>query len=94
MTLHRAYHKSTTETVALKAAVKRLMKQLDNNITPPALPPLEPMASSTTMEEMTMQLSLVQNDIQDVLAAVCNPPSKRKQQGSNQNTEPTMPTNQ
>jgi hypothetical protein len=43
MALHRAYHKSTTETVALKAAVERLMKWLDNNITSPALPPLEPM---------------------------------------------------
>jgi hypothetical protein len=50
-------------------------------------------ASSTTMEEMTMQLSVVPNDIQDVLEAVRNPPGKRKRWGSNQNTEPTMPTN-
>jgi hypothetical protein len=52
------------------------------------------MASSTTMEEMTMQLLVVQNDIQDVLAAVRNPPSKRKRWGSDQNTGPTTPMNQ
>jgi hypothetical protein len=91
--LRRAYHKSTTETAALKTAVDKLTKQLDNNIVSPALPPLEPTASSTTMEEMTMQLSVVQNDIQDVLSAVRNPPGKRKRWGSDQNTEPTMPTN-
>jgi hypothetical protein len=91
--LRRAYHKSTTETVALKTAIDRLTKRLDNTIIPPALPPPEPTASSTTMEEMTMQLSVVQNDIQDVLAAVRNPPSKRKRRGSDQNTEPTTPTN-
>jgi hypothetical protein len=92
--LRRAYHKSTTETVALKTAVDRLTKRLDNNIAPPVLPPPQPTASSTTMEEMTMQLSVVQNHIQDVLAAVRNPPSKRKRRGSDQNTGPTMPTNQ
>jgi hypothetical protein len=67
-----------TKTVALKAAVDRLTKRLDDNIISLALPPLEPMASSTTMEEMMMQLSVVQNDIQDILAAVRNPPGKRK----------------
>jgi hypothetical protein len=78
MALRRAYHKSTTETAALKTAIDKLTKRLNNNIVSPALPPPRPMASSTTMEEMTMQLSVVQNDIQDVLAAVRNPPSKRK----------------
>jgi hypothetical protein len=92
--LRRAYHKSTTETAALKTAVDRLTKQLDNSSTSPALPPPEPTASSTTMEEMTMQLSVVQNDIQDVLDAVRNPPGKRKRRGSDQNTGPTTPTNQ
>jgi hypothetical protein len=33
-------------------------------------------------------------DIQDVLAAIHNPPGKRKRQGSDQNTGPTTPTNQ
>ncbi|KAI5808460.1 hypothetical protein BZA77DRAFT_362108 [Pyronema omphalodes] len=42
--------------------------------------------------EMTMQLSVVKNDIQDVLDAVRNPPGKRKRRGSDQNTEPTSPT--
>jgi hypothetical protein len=76
--LRRAYHESTTKTVALKTAVDRLTKRLDNNIISPALPPPERTASSTAMEEMTMQLSVVQNDIQDVLEAVRNPPGKRK----------------
>jgi hypothetical protein len=40
-----------------------------------------------------MQLCIVQHDIQDVLAAVCNPPSKRKRRTSNQDTEPTTLTN-
>jgi hypothetical protein len=45
------------------------------------------------MEEMTMQLCIVQNDIQDILEAVHNPPGKRKRRGSNQKTEPTLPMN-
>ncbi|KAI5812608.1 hypothetical protein BZA77DRAFT_359002 [Pyronema omphalodes] len=45
------------------------------------------------MEEMTMQLSVVQHDIQDVLDAVRNTPGKRKRRGSDQNTKPTSPTN-
>jgi hypothetical protein len=45
------------------------------------------------MEEMTMQLSLVQNDIQEVLGAICNPPGKRKRRASGQQNELTMPTN-
>jgi hypothetical protein len=45
------------------------------------------------MEEMTMQLSIVQHDIQDVLEAVRNPPGKRKRRTSNQDAEPTTPTN-
>jgi hypothetical protein len=46
------------------------------------------------MEEMTVQLSHVQHDIQDVLATVRNAPSKRKRWGSNQNMGPTTLTNQ
>jgi regulator of replication initiation timing len=91
--LRKAYHQSTAETAALKANVDALTKQLDEHIVFPALPLPDPTASSTTMEEMTMQLSVVQNDIQDVLEAVRNPPGKRKRWGSDQNTEATTPTN-
>jgi hypothetical protein len=76
--LRKVYGQSIAETAALKATVDTLMKQLDEHIVFPALPLPDPMASSTTMEEMTMQLSVVQNDIQDVLEAVRNPPGKRK----------------
>jgi regulator of replication initiation timing len=92
--LRKAYHQSTTETAALKATVATLTKQLDEHIVCPALPLPDPTASSTTMEEMRMQLSVVQNDIQDVLEALRNPPGKRKRRGSDQNTGPTTPTNQ
>jgi regulator of replication initiation timing len=92
--LRKAYRQSTAETAALKATVDTLTKQLDEHIVFPTLPLPDPTASSTTMEEMTMQLSVVQNDIQDVLEAVRNPPGKRKRRGSDQNTGPTMPMNQ
>jgi regulator of replication initiation timing len=91
--LRKAYSQSIAERAALKATVDTLTKQLDEHIVFPALPLPDPMASSTTMEEMTMQLSVVQNDIQDVLEAIRNPPGKRKRRGSDQNTEPTTPTN-
>jgi DNA repair exonuclease SbcCD ATPase subunit len=76
--LHKAYRQSTTETAALKATVDTLTKQLDkrNVILASPLPDLA--ASTSAMEEMTVQLSHVQHDIQDVLAAVRNPSSKRK----------------
>jgi hypothetical protein len=92
--LRKAYHQSTAETAALKATVNTLTKQLDEHIVFPTLPVPDPTAFSTTMEEMTMQLSVVQNDIQDVLEAIHNPPGKRKRRRSDQNTGPTMPTNQ
>jgi regulator of replication initiation timing len=92
--LRKAYGQSIAETAALKATVDTLTKQLDEHIVFPALPLPDPMASSTTMEEMMMQLSVVQNDIQDVLEAIRNPPGKRKRWGSDQNTGPTTPTNQ
>jgi regulator of replication initiation timing len=92
--LRKAYGQSIAETAALKATVDTLTKQLDEHIVFPALPLPDPTASSTTMEEMTMQLSVVQNDIQDVLEAVRSPPGKRKRRGSDQNTGPTTPTNQ
>jgi regulator of replication initiation timing len=76
--LCKAYCQSTAETAALKATVNTLTKQLDKHIVFPVLPLLDPMTSSTTMEEMMMQLSVVQNDIQDVLEAIRNPPGKRK----------------
>jgi regulator of replication initiation timing len=76
--LREAYRASREETAALKAAVDALTKRIDENITIPAPPSPDLTASSTTMEEMTMQLSVVQHDIQDVLEAVRNPPGKRK----------------
>jgi uncharacterized protein YicC (UPF0701 family) len=91
--LRKAYHQSTAETAALKATVYTLTKQLDEHIILAALPLPDPATSPSAMEEMTMQLSHVQHDIQDVLAAIRNPPGKRKRWGSDQNTEPTMPTN-
>jgi hypothetical protein len=77
----------------LKVAVDTLMKTLDENITITTPPAPDTATSSTMMEEMTMQLSQVQDDIQDVLDAVRNPPAKRKRRTSNQDNEPTMPTN-
>jgi hypothetical protein len=90
----KAYRQSTAETAALKATVDTLTKQLDEHIIFPALPHLDPATSPSAMEEMTMQLSHIQHDIQDVLEAVRNPPGKRKRRGSDQNTGPTTPTNQ
>jgi gas vesicle protein len=91
--LRIAYNTSKTETVALKAAVDTLTRKLDEHTAISAPPSPEITASSNTMEEMTMQLSVVQHDIQDVLVAVRNPPGKRKRRTSNQDTEPTTPTN-
>jgi hypothetical protein len=92
--LRKAYSQSTAETAALKATVATLTKQLDEHIVFPALPLPDPATSSSAMEEMTMQLSHVEHDIQDVLEAVRNPPGNRKQWGSDQNAGPTTPTNQ
>jgi regulator of replication initiation timing len=92
--LRKAYRQSTAETASLKATVDTLTKQLDEHIIFPALPLPDPTYSPSAMEEMTMQLSHVQHDIQDVLVAVRNPPTKRKRRGSDQNTGPTTPTNQ
>jgi hypothetical protein len=92
--LRKAYRQSTAETATLKATVNTLTKQLDEHIVFPALPLPDPATSPSAMEEMTMQLSHVQHDIQDVLEAVHNPPGKRKRRGSDQNTGPTTPTNQ
>jgi hypothetical protein len=92
--LRTAYNNSRTETAALKAAVDTLTRKIDKYAisSAPASPNL--IASPTSMEEMTMQLCIVQHDIQDVLEAVRNPPGKRKRRTSNQDTESTMPTNQ
>jgi hypothetical protein len=88
-----AYDASQVEAVALKTAVDTLSHQISDHITIPAPPLLDLMASSTTMEEMMMQLSVIQHDIQDVLEAVHNPPSKRKRCTSSQDAEPIMLTN-
>jgi regulator of replication initiation timing len=76
--LRKGSRKSTAETAALKATVDTLMKQLDECNVLPALPLPDPTTSPSAMEEMTMQLSHVQHDIQDVLEAVRNPRGKRK----------------
>jgi hypothetical protein len=91
--LCKAHEASRRETAALQAAVDTLMHKLDEHtaILAPPLPEIR--ASSTSMEEMMMQLSVIQHDIQDILQAVHNPPGKRKQYTSNQDTEPTMLTN-
>jgi hypothetical protein len=81
--LRKAYRISREETAALKAAVDTLIKKLDKNISMSMPPSLETATSSNAMEEMMMQLSHIQHDIQDVLDTVCNPPSKRKQHTSN-----------
>jgi hypothetical protein len=91
--LREAYRASREETAALKAAVDSLTQKLDEQLAIPAPPSPDLLASPTTMEEMTMQLSIVQHNIQDILEAVRNPPGKRKRHTSNQDTEPTMPTN-
>jgi hypothetical protein len=92
--LRAAYDASWAETAALKAAVDTLTQTFDEQTATPAPPSPDLTASSTTMEEMMMQLSVVQHNIQDVLEAVRNPPSKRKRRTSNQDVEPTTPTNQ
>jgi hypothetical protein len=91
--LHKAYCQSTAETAALKATIDTLTKQLAEHIIFLALPLLDPTTSPLAMEEMTMQLSYIQHDIQDVLEAIRNPPGKRKRRTSNQDTMPTMLTN-
>jgi hypothetical protein len=91
--LRKAYHASREETAALKAAVDALTKRIHETIFTTVPPSPDTATSSTTMEEMTMQLSVVQDDIQDVLEAVRNPPGKRKWLTSNQEAEPTTPTN-
>jgi hypothetical protein len=92
--LHEAYRASREETAALKSAVGTLMNRIDETTTTTAPPSLATMSSPTMMEEMTMQLSVIQYDIQYILEAVRNPPGKRKRHTSNQDTEPTMPMNQ
>jgi acyl transferase domain-containing protein len=84
--LREAYRASREETAALKAAVDTLTKTLDENIAITAPPSPETVTSSTTMEEMMMQLCHVQYDIQDVLDAVRNPPGKRKRRTSDDTT--------
>jgi hypothetical protein len=76
--LRKAHEASRMETAALQAAVDTLTRKLDEHTAISAPPSPDIRASSTSMEEMTMQLSIVQHDIQDVLEAVRNPPGKRK----------------
>jgi hypothetical protein len=91
--LREAYCASREETAALKATVDTLMKKLHETIAISTPPSLETATSPTTMEEMTMQLTHIQHDIQDVLDAVRNPPGKRKGHTSDQDNEPTTLTN-
>jgi DNA-directed RNA polymerase subunit F len=81
--LREAYRVSREETAALKAAMDTLMKKVDENIATMMPPSPETVTSSTAMEEMMMQLSQVQHDIQDILDAVRNTPGKRKRRTSN-----------
>jgi hypothetical protein len=76
--LREAYHASREETAALIAAVDPLTKRIDETITTTMPPSPATMSSPTMIEEMTMQLSVIQHNIQDILEAVCNPPGKRK----------------
>jgi hypothetical protein len=91
--VRKAYYASREETAALKATMDTLMKRIDETITTTMPPSLDTVTSSITMEEMIMQLSVIQHDIQDILDAVCNPPSRRKRCTSNLDAKPTMPTN-
>jgi 3-methyladenine DNA glycosylase/8-oxoguanine DNA glycosylase len=91
--LHEADRASREETAELKAAVDTLTKKLDENIAITVPPSPETVTSSTAIEDMTMQLSHVQTDLQDVLDTVRNPPSKRKRCTSGQDNERTTPTN-
>jgi hypothetical protein len=85
--LREAYRTPREETVALKASVDTLTKKLDENIAITAPPSPKTATSCTVMEEMTMQLTDVQHDIQDILDAVRNPPGKRKRRTSDQDNE-------
>jgi TFIIF-interacting CTD phosphatase-like protein len=91
--LRVAYDASKQESAALKATVDTLSRTFDEQIAIPAPPSPDLTASSTTMQEMTMQLSVIQDDIQDVLEAIHNPPGKKKPGTSNQDAEPTTPMN-
>jgi 3-methyladenine DNA glycosylase/8-oxoguanine DNA glycosylase len=91
--LRAAYHASREETALLKAAMDTLVRKLNEKTTISASPSPETVNTSTAMQETIMQLSHIQNDIQDVLNAIRNPPGKRKHPTSGQNNEPTMPTN-
>jgi hypothetical protein len=57
--LRKAYRTSREETAALKAAVDSLTQKLDEQLAIPAPPSPDLLASPTTMEEMTMQLSVI-----------------------------------
>jgi hypothetical protein len=58
--LHEAYHASREETALRKAAIHTLMEKLKDNITMSGPPSPEVVATtSTVMEEMMMQLSIV-----------------------------------
>jgi hypothetical protein len=76
--LHEAYYASREETAALKAAMDALINRINKTIATTAPPSPDTITSSTTMEEMIIQLLVIQYNIQDILEAVHNPPSKRK----------------
>lgn len=92
--LRQANEASRAETAALKVAVDALTQKFDEHTAKSAPPSPEIMAPSASMEEMTTQLSIVHNDIQDVLDAVLNPNTKRKRRSGHQDIEPTSDTTQ
>ncbi|KAI5813968.1 hypothetical protein BZA77DRAFT_295443 [Pyronema omphalodes] len=68
--LRAAYDSTQAGIAALKAAVAALTKKIDEQQQVISVPPSTNLtASSSAMEGMTMQLSVVQHDIQDVVDA-------------------------
>jgi hypothetical protein len=88
--LCEAYHASREETGLLKAGVDSLMKKQYESTAMSAPPSPETASTSNVLEEITMQLSHLQNDVRDVLDAVHNPPGKTKRFRSGQDNEPTF----
>jgi hypothetical protein len=92
-----AYHELRDENTALKAAVQDLTRQIMNQSAMPTPPlPTTDAITSSTMVEMSLQISDIQCNIQDVRDAVRNPAGNRKCSPSNTYTpndaQPTSPT--
>jgi hypothetical protein len=79
-----AYYALHNENTVLKTAIEDLTQQIMNQTVMPSPPsPTTDITTSSTMEEMTLQILDVQRDIQDMLDAVGNPTGKRKCAHSN-----------